>query len=141
MKIAIYALTFLTYAYSGYGSSTIAHLRDAIIAAEAIFGDVFKNLITVLRKFHTVQEVFDAAVEEQCIYKCPTLEGGPGELKNFVIKLRKLNSAERDKSKKMSQFIIIVAIAKDFCFVCFYAGAAAASGENMSELLFCVVFG
>ncbi|XP_065360054.1 group XIIA secretory phospholipase A2 [Calliphora vicina] len=77
MKIAIYALTFLTYAYSGYGSSTIAHLRDAIIAAEAIFGDVFKNLITVLRKFHTVQEVFDAAVEEQCIFKCPTLEGGP----------------------------------------------------------------
>ncbi|KNC32463.1 hypothetical protein FF38_13881 [Lucilia cuprina] len=78
MKIAIYALTFLTYAYSGYGSSTIAHLRDAIIAAEAIFGDVFKNLITVLKKFHTVQEVFDAAVEEQCIFKCPTLNGGPG---------------------------------------------------------------
>ncbi|XP_061395121.1 uncharacterized protein LOC133330729 [Musca vetustissima] len=39
MKIAIYVLTFITYAYSGYGSSTIAHLRDAIIAAEAIFGD------------------------------------------------------------------------------------------------------
>lgn len=84
MKIAIYALTFLTYAYSGYGSSTIAHLRDAIIAAEAIFGDVFKNLITVLKKFHTVQEVFDAAVEEQCIFKCPALEGSPGECKNFI---------------------------------------------------------
>lgn len=71
MKIAIYVLTFLTYAYSGYGSSTLAHLRDAIIAAEAIFGDVFKNLITVVKKFRTVHEVFDAAVEEQCIFKCP----------------------------------------------------------------------
>ncbi|EDW76871.1 uncharacterized protein Dwil_GK16013 [Drosophila willistoni] len=76
MKVAIYMLTFLTYAYSGYGSSTIVHLRDAIIAAEAIFGDVFKNLITVVRKFRTVHEVFDAAVEENCIYQCPSPEGG-----------------------------------------------------------------
>lgn len=85
MKIAIYALTFLTYAYSGYGSSTITHLRDAIIAAEAIFGDVFKNLITVLKKFHTVQEVFDAAVEETCVFKCPTLEGAPGKFRHGVV--------------------------------------------------------
>ncbi|KAL9903802.1 group XIIB secretory phospholipase A2-like protein [Glossina fuscipes] len=76
MKIAIYVLTFLTYAYSGYGSNTLAHLRDAIIAAEAIFGDVFKNLITVAKKFRTVHEVFDAAVEETCIFKCPTDNGG-----------------------------------------------------------------
>ncbi|XP_073835905.1 phospholipase A2 group XII [Musca autumnalis] len=77
MKIAIYVLTFITYAYSGYGSSTIAHLRDAIIAAEAIFGDVFSNLITISKKFRTVHEVFDAAVEETCIFKCPAEEGGP----------------------------------------------------------------
>ncbi|KAH8300411.1 hypothetical protein KR018_004500 [Drosophila ironensis] len=96
MKVAIYLLTFLTYAYSGYGSSTIVHvsrdvsrrcsicsifyrlpqLRDAIIAAEAIFGDVFKNLITVVRKFRTVHEVFDAAVEENCVFQCPAPEGG-----------------------------------------------------------------
>lgn len=78
MKIAIYVLTFVTYAYSGYGSSTIAHLRDAIIAAEAIFGDVFSNLIIIFKKFRTVNEVFDAAVEETCIFKCPTEGGGPG---------------------------------------------------------------
>lgn len=42
MRVAIYALTFLTYAYSGYGSNVISSLRDAIIAAEAVFGDVFK---------------------------------------------------------------------------------------------------
>lgn len=42
MRVAIYALTFLTYAYSGYGSNIISSLRDAIIGAEAVFGDVFK---------------------------------------------------------------------------------------------------
>ncbi|KAH8258766.1 hypothetical protein KR038_008115 [Drosophila bunnanda] len=102
MKVAIYLLTFLTYAYSGYGSSTIVHvrvfcsgickgdanlyswvlsprqLRDAIIAAEAIFGDVFKNMIVLVRKFRTVHEVFDAAVEENCVYQCPAPDiGGP----------------------------------------------------------------
>ncbi|XP_031630337.1 group XIIA secretory phospholipase A2-like [Contarinia nasturtii] len=71
MRIAIYALTFLTYAYSGYGSNIIHNLRDAIIAAEAVFGDVFKNVIHVARKFQTVHSVFDAAVEETCIFKCP----------------------------------------------------------------------
>ncbi|XP_060658037.1 group XIIA secretory phospholipase A2 [Drosophila nasuta] len=76
MKLAIYLLTFLTYAYSGYGSSTIVHLRDAIIAAEAIFGDVFKNFITIVRKFRTVHEVFDAAVEETCVFQCPIPDGG-----------------------------------------------------------------
>lgn len=71
MKIAIYSLTFLTYVYSGYGSNVISNLRDAIIAAEAVFGDVFKNVISVAKKFKTVHEVFDAAVEENCVYKCP----------------------------------------------------------------------
>lgn len=71
MRFAVYALTFLTYAYSGYGSSVIATLRDAIIAAEAVFGDVFQNLIYVAKKFKVVHDVFDAAVEENCFYKCP----------------------------------------------------------------------
>lgn len=86
MKIAIYVLTFITYCYSGYGSSTIAHLRDAIIAAEAIFGDVFKNFILVAKKMRTLNEVFESAVEETCIYKCPVPEGGQGtnEFHNFL---------------------------------------------------------
>lgn len=71
MKVAIYALTFLTYAYSGYGSSMIASLRDAIIGCEAIFGDVFKNFIFLSKKFKVVHDVFDAAVEENCVFKCP----------------------------------------------------------------------
>lgn len=79
MRFAIYGLTFLTYAYSGYGSNIIYNLRDAIIAAEAVFGDVFKNVIHVARKFQTVHSVFDAAVEENCIFKCPG-----GENFNFL---------------------------------------------------------
>lgn len=75
MKIAIYFLTFLTYAYSGYGSNVISSLRDAIIAAEAVFGDVFKNVISVARKFKTVHEVFDAATDENCIFRCPDEPG------------------------------------------------------------------
>lgn len=71
MRIAIYALTFMTYAYSGYGSNLIHNLRDAIIAAEAVFGDVLRNTLHVVRKFQTVHQVFDAAVEETCVYKCP----------------------------------------------------------------------
>lgn len=71
MRVAIYALTFLTYAYSGYGSNIISSLRDAIIAAEAVFGDVFKNAIHLAKKFQSVHEIFDAAVEENCVYNCP----------------------------------------------------------------------
>ncbi|XP_055599170.1 group XIIB secretory phospholipase A2-like protein [Uranotaenia lowii] len=71
MKVAIYSLTFLTYAYTGYGSNMLSSLRDAIIAAEAVFGDVLKNVVHVAKKFKVVHEVFDAAVEENCVYKCP----------------------------------------------------------------------
>lgn len=74
MRVAIYMLTFLTYAYTGYGSNMLSSLRDAIIAAEAVFGDVFKNAIHVSRKFVSVHEVFDAAMEETCVYKCPNGE-------------------------------------------------------------------
>lgn len=73
-KIGIYVLTFLTYAYSGYGSGTIRTLRDSLIAAEAVFEDVFKNVIYLARKFKTVSEVFDAAAgaDEKCTFRCPT---------------------------------------------------------------------
>lgn len=75
-KIGIYVLTFLTYAYSGYGSTTIRTLRDSLIAAEAVFEDVFKNVIYLARKFKTVSEVFDAAAgsDEKCPFRCPTSE-------------------------------------------------------------------
>lgn len=71
-KVLIYALTFLGYAYSGYGSGLLANLRDAVVAAESVFGDVLKNAISVLTKFKSLHEVFDAAIEEECIFKCST---------------------------------------------------------------------
>lgn len=89
MKVAIYSLTFLTYAYTGYGSNMLASLRDAIIAAEAVFGDVLKNVVHVAKKFKVVHEVFDAAVEENCVYKCPGGESTTGEVMGVGVLLWK----------------------------------------------------
>lgn len=76
MKIFIYVLTFLGYAWSGYGSNVINNLRDAVLSAESIFGGVLENLITVARKFSSVRDVLDAAVEENCVFKCPSGKKG-----------------------------------------------------------------
>ncbi|XP_059472093.1 group XIIA secretory phospholipase A2 isoform X1 [Neocloeon triangulifer] len=70
MKILIYALTFLGYAYSGYGSGALNNLRDAVLAAETVFQDVLGNVVTVARRFRDIHSVFDAAVEETCTFKC-----------------------------------------------------------------------
>ncbi|XP_063244175.1 group XIIA secretory phospholipase A2 [Bacillus rossius redtenbacheri] len=71
MKIFIYALTFLGYAWSGYGSGIINNLKDAVLAAEHVFSDVLQNVITVAKKFRDFHDVFNAAVEEDCKFKCP----------------------------------------------------------------------
>lgn len=71
MKVFVYVLTFLGYAWSGYGAGIISDLRDAVLAAEHVFGDVLENIIILAKKFKTVQEVFDAAVEEECTFTCP----------------------------------------------------------------------
>lgn len=70
-KLLVYFLTFLGYIYSGYGSGFLNNLRDAVITAETVFGEVFKNVVNVAKKFRTMSDVFDAAVEEDCIFKCP----------------------------------------------------------------------
>ena len=72
MKILVYALTFLGYAYSGYGSGTLNNLRDAVLAAETVFQDVLGNVVTIARKFRDIHSVFDAAVDENCNFKCDT---------------------------------------------------------------------
>lgn len=71
MKILVWILTFVGYCYSGYGSSILSSLRDAVLSAEILFGDVFKNVITVSKKFKTVHEIFDSAIDENCVYTCP----------------------------------------------------------------------
>lgn len=70
-KIFIYVLTFAAYAYTGIGSTMLRNLKDAVLSAESVFGDMFRNAITVAEKFRSLHEVFDAAVEEDCIFACP----------------------------------------------------------------------
>ncbi|CAH0563411.1 unnamed protein product [Brassicogethes aeneus] len=70
-KLTIYLLTFVGYIYSGYGSGILGNLRDAVLSAESVFGDVFKNVINLAQKFRNLHDVFDAAVDEECIFKCP----------------------------------------------------------------------
>jgi secretory phospholipase A2 len=64
----------IIFAFLGYGANVLTSLRDAILAAETIFGDFFKNSVAVVKKFKSVSEVFDAAVEENCIFQCPNGE-------------------------------------------------------------------
>lgn len=82
MKILVYVLTFLGYAYSGYGSGTLNNLRDAVLAAETVFQDVLGNVVTIARKFRDIHSVFDAAVDENCSFKCDT---GNIVTKNFPL--------------------------------------------------------
>lgn len=70
-KIFIYALTFIAYAYTGFGSSILRNLKDAVLSAESVFGEVFRNVITVAERFRSLHDVFDAAVEEECLFSCP----------------------------------------------------------------------
>lgn len=70
-KIFIYLLTFVAYAYTGFGSTMLRNLKDAVLSAESVFGDGLRNVITVVEKFRSLHDVFDAAVEEDCIYSCP----------------------------------------------------------------------
>lgn len=70
-KIIIYALTFMAYAWSGYGAGLLSNLRDAVLTAESVFHDLFQNVITVAWKIKDIHEVFDAAVEEHCLFQCP----------------------------------------------------------------------
>lgn len=60
------------YIYSGYGSGLLGTLRDAILTAETVFGDVLKNIAKVAQHFQTFRDVFDEAVEQECNYKCPS---------------------------------------------------------------------
>lgn len=70
-KIIAYTLTFIAYAYSGYGAGLLSNLKDAVLTAENVFGGVLKNVVTLAQKFKNLNDVFDAAVEEDCIFKCP----------------------------------------------------------------------
>lgn len=70
MKVFVYAVTFLGYAFSSYGF-ILSNLKDAVLSAEHTFGGVFKNAVTAVRRvtneFHSA---FAESVDEDCIYTC-----------------------------------------------------------------------
>lgn len=63
-------ITFLLFGlfFSVNGFVSLSNLRDAVLTAETLVGDVLKN---VLQKFRFYNDFFDAAVEEHCVFKCP----------------------------------------------------------------------
>lgn len=71
MKIFIYALTFLGYAWSGYGSGLLSNLRDAVLAAENIFGNVLENAVDVLKKLNEGYNMVNTS-DDNCKFKCPS---------------------------------------------------------------------
>lgn len=71
MKILIYTLTFLGYAWSGYGSGLLGNLRDAILAAEEFFGHFLENAVEVLKKLNEGYRVLDAS-GDNCKFSCPS---------------------------------------------------------------------
>ena len=73
-KFFVYLITFLAYAWSGYGAGLLQNLRDAVLTAETVFSDFFENFITVAHKIKDLHEVFDAAVEEDCDFQCSSGE-------------------------------------------------------------------
>ncbi|XP_022920600.2 group XIIA secretory phospholipase A2 [Onthophagus taurus] len=85
-KTLVYVLTFITYVYSGFGAGILGNIRDAVVSAQNVFGDTFSNIINVAKKFKNLNDVFDAAVNEDCVYKCPVNGVQPRPNKNHVPK-------------------------------------------------------
>ena len=71
MKVFIYMLTFAAYSWSGYGSNVLGNLRDAVLSAEGIFGDVLEKVTDVFRTMNVAKENFEANIEEECVWSCP----------------------------------------------------------------------
>lgn len=70
-KVIVYTLTFIGYIWSGYGSNIITNLRDAVIAAEGIFGDFMGKFSDVVKKIKDVHDTLDSSLDEVCRWKCP----------------------------------------------------------------------
>lgn len=76
MMLPIFLLILVQngYAWSGYGSNVLSNLRDAVVMAEKVFGDVMEKVIDVAHKVKSVHDTLDLSVEEECSFSCP--EGG-----------------------------------------------------------------
>ncbi|XP_075230549.1 phospholipase A2 group XII [Lycorma delicatula] len=70
-KVFVYMLTFVGYVWSGYGSSVLTNLKDAVLAAEHVFGDVIENVVKAVNGFSEIHKTIDNFADEDCVYKCP----------------------------------------------------------------------
>lgn len=52
----------------------LSHLRDAVLTAEAVVGNVLNNVGQLVQQFGSLSEFFNAAVEEHCTFRCPNGE-------------------------------------------------------------------
>ncbi len=53
------------------GAGVLSGLKDAILTFETLFSGLFGNFIKISRKLHSINEVFDSAVVDECGYQCP----------------------------------------------------------------------
>lgn len=69
-KILVFVLFFHGF-NTVHGFDFLSNLRDAVLSAESVVGDIFTNVIKVAQKFRSLNDVFNAAVEEHCVFRCP----------------------------------------------------------------------
>lgn len=70
-KVFVFTLTLAGLIFSVNGFDILSQLRDAVLSAESFVGDIFKNVVQVVQHFRTFNDVFEAAVEEHCVFRCP----------------------------------------------------------------------
>lgn len=76
-KLLVLTISFFGLFFSAYGFAFLSNLRDAVLSAESLVGNIFKNIVQVAQQFRTYTDVFDAAVEEHCIFRCPNGKFSP----------------------------------------------------------------
>ncbi|XP_014241589.1 group XIIA secretory phospholipase A2 [Cimex lectularius] len=70
-KVFIYALTFVGYIWSGYGNNVLSSLREAVLAAENVFGNFLLKFDEVVSKLKNVHDTIDSSLDEDCLWNCP----------------------------------------------------------------------
>lgn len=69
-KVLLFVFVFSIVLLNVNGFVFLSNLRDAVLSAESLVGDIFKNVVQVVQQFRFF-DIFDAAVEEHCVFRCP----------------------------------------------------------------------